>query len=308
MVKIEFRAMGSNMRVVIEEDSPQSREALSQVPVWFEGWEACLSRFRPESELNELNQHAGQWVKVSPVIWELLIAGQRAERQSGGLVTPALQGVLAGYGYDRSFELIATLDTNMHMTEMRASPLPGMKIQMDAEGSRVLLLEGTLLDFGGIAKGWAADRTLELLEPFGAALVDAGGDIATSRPENDSDAWPVGVTDPFAPEETLTLLALKGKAVATSGRDVHHWMENGAPRHHIIDPRIGEPAASRVLTATVVAPTAVQAEVGAKCAVILGEVEGAAWLDARPELAGMMVLEDGEVVYSRTFKHFLWSD
>ncbi|MGD8552269.1 MAG: FAD:protein FMN transferase [Anaerolineales bacterium] len=308
MVKIEFRSMGSNMRVVLEEDTPQARQALSLVPVWFEGWEACLSRFRPDSELNELNRHAGQWEEVSPVMWELLVAGLRAEHQSGGLVTPALQGVLAGYGYDRSFELIATLDTAMHMTDLCASPLPGMSIQMDAQGSRVLLPEGTLLDFGGIAKGWAADRTLELLEPFGAALVDAGGDIATSKTADERAAWPVGVTDPFAPDETLVLLELRGEAVATSGRDVHIWMENGASRHHIIDPRSGEPAVSRVLTATVIAPTAVKAEVGAKCALILGEVEGKAWLDARPELAGMLVLEDGAVVYSETFKNYLWSD
>lgn len=308
MEKIEFRAMGSQMMAALERDGPRSQAALSRVPGWFEEWEDHLSRFRPESELNTLNQKSGRWVEVSPVMWEMLITGQRAERQSEGLVTPALQGVLEAYGYDRSFELVATFGTNLNITELRAAPLPGLCIELDAEHRRVRLQEGTRLDFGGIAKGWAADRALNLLKPFGAGLVDAGGDIATRRPEGETAAWPVGVTDPFAPEEELELLALQGEAVATSGRDIRRWVTNETLRHHIIDPRNSEPAASRVLAATVIAPTTIEAEVGAKCALILGEFDGVTWLDARPGYAGMLVLEDGDVAYSHTFQNYIWSN
>lgn len=308
MEEIEFRAMGSRIFVALEQGGSQAQEALSQVPGWFERWEEHFSRFRSESELSVLNERAGNWVRVSPLMWDLLLASRSAQDLSGGLVTPALQGVLAGFGYDRSFELVATVGQDLSVTEVHASALPGMQIEFDEQNRRVLLPEGTQLDFGGLAKGWAADRTLQLLNSSGAALVDAGGDIATGEPADPLAAWPVGVTDPIVPQETLALLALRGEAVATSGRDVHRWQDHGIVRHHIIDPRTALPTANRVLTATVIAPSAFEAEVGAKCALILGEVEGLAWLDARPEYAGILALDDGSFVQSREFDRYLWSN
>ncbi|MGD8633664.1 MAG: FAD:protein FMN transferase [Anaerolineales bacterium] len=308
MEQIEFRAMGSKMMAALEVDGPQARESLSRVPAWFEIWEQHFSRFREDSELSELNRRAGEWVQVSAAMWEMLLTAREVERESGGLVTPALQGALAAYGYDRSFEWVAKVSANLEVKELDRKPLPGMQLQIDPYDRRVHLPLGTQLDFGGIAKGWSADQALAKLSSIGAGLVDAGGDVASGRPNAQDAAWPVGITDPFAPEDMVELLALRGEAVATSGRDVHRWLQNDAWRHHLIDPRTGEPAASRVLAATVIAPTAVEAEIGAKCALILGQVEGLAWLDARPQCSGLLIMEDGAVLESRDFDKYVWSD
>jgi thiamine biosynthesis lipoprotein len=306
MEQIEFRAMGSGMLAVLEAEGPQARHALSQVPVWFEEWEQHLSRFRTDSELNELNRQAGGWVQVSSLMWELLATAQQIEKMSAGFVTPALQGALETFGYDRSFEMVATFDAGLNLTAVRPHELKRLEIEFDLEQRRVRLPPGMVLDFGGIAKGWAADRALERLSDFGAGLVDAGGDIATSPPSEWGVAWPVGVTDPHAPDETIELLALQGEAVATSGRDVHRWKQGATWRHHIIDPRSGEPAANHVLTATAVAPTAVEAEMAAKCMLILGEVEGREWIDAQAEYAGLMVMEDGSRIISPQMASYIW--
>ena len=95
--------------------------------------------------------------------------------------------------------------------------------------------------------------------------------------------------------------------VATSGRDYHRWRQGGIWHHHIIDPRTGRPAQADVLTATVVAPSAAEAEVAAKVAVISGSQAGLEWLDSKPELAGMLVLDDGQRLYSRRIAQYLWS-
>jgi thiamine biosynthesis lipoprotein len=306
--KIVFRAMGSAMMAALEAEGPQVREALSQVPDWFETWEQHLSRFRPDSELNQINNRSGRWARVSPVMWDVLLAARRAERVSGGLVTPALGDALAALGYDRSFDLIATLDADFQVAELVPAPLLKMGLELDREKRRVWLPEGRRLDLGGIAKGWAADQALRRLDPFGPGLVDAGGDVAARQPRDAFPAWPVGVTDPFEPENTLALLALQDQAAATSGRDFHHWQQGGEARHHILDPRTGLPSTNRVLTATVVAPTAVEAEVGAKCALILGEVDGLAWLNDQPSMAGLLVLDDGTMLHSDTFEDHLWSE
>jgi thiamine biosynthesis lipoprotein len=94
--------------------------------------------------------------------------------------------------------------------------------------------------------------------------------------------------------------------VATSGRDYHRWIRQGASQHHIIDPRTGLPASTDVLTATVIAPGMVEAESAAKVALILGSNAALDWLEAHPPLAGLLVLEDGSVRRSRRLTRFIW--
>jgi thiamine biosynthesis lipoprotein len=138
-----------------------------------------------------------------------------------------------------------------------------------------------------------------LLSVAGPALVDAGGDIAVSGPMADGSAWPIAIDDPHAPGETIGVLLLSGGAVATSGRDYRRWRQGERERHHIIDPRSGEPADTDVLSATVLAPTAVMAESAAKAALILGSRDGMAWIEAHPQLAALLVLENGQRYASR---------
>jgi thiamine biosynthesis lipoprotein len=95
--------------------------------------------------------------------------------------------------------------------------------------------------------------------------------------------------------------------VATSGKDYRRWQLDSVWQHHIIDPRTGLPAQTDVLTATVIAPSAVEAEVAAKVALISGSRAGLEWLEADPTLAGMLVLEDGQRIYSQRIHEYLWS-
>ena len=132
---------------------------------------------------------------------------------------------------------------------------------MLVSGRTIELAGGTRLDLGGIGKGYAVDRACELLAMVGPCLVNAGGDLAVR-----GGSWPVGAGG-------VTLL-LESGAIATSGRDRRHWRRNGEERHHLIDPRTGRPAETGLRSVTVVAPSAVEAEVLAKVAFLGGPVEG----------------------------------
>jgi FAD:protein FMN transferase len=101
------------------------------------------------------------------------------------------------------------------------------------------------------------------------------------------------------------VLALGQGGVATSGRDFRRWEAGSDEAHHLIDPRTGAPSTSEVLTATVVADTAVTAEVAAKVVVLLGASEGLAWLDRRG-LGGVAVFEDGKARHNARFEEQLW--
>lgn len=181
-------------------------------------------------------------------------------------------------------------------------------IKFDRRARTVTLPYGTQLDFGGVAKGWAAHQTMTRLSEFAPVLVDAGGDIAISGSMTDGSAWPIGVANPFEPGNILELVMVSSGGLATSGRDYRRWKFNNMWQHHIIDPRTRHPADTDVLTATVLADDVVHAEVYAKTALILGSVEGAQWLDQYKDIQYLLMLENGIVFKNTGFIQKQWNE
>ena len=297
--------MGCRMLAVLDSPSPEAKRTLQRVPAWFEEWEQSLSRFRPESELNRLNRSSGRGFAVSQSLWEVFHAAREAEAFTGGLVRPTMLDALVEAGYDQSFELLRA--------EGRVPPatvLDGQRstseIRWDEETRSLTVPESVQLDFGGVAKGWAAQKAVERLAQHGPALVDAGGDIAVSGPNAEGLPWAIGIRDPFQPATHFETLGVECGGVATSGTDYHRWLQGGVWNHHLIDPATGLPAETDVLTATVIAPDAMRAEAAAKAVVIGGSRSGLKWLEAEEALAGVLVLQSGETLYSRRMPAYLW--
>ncbi len=303
MQRLEFRAMGS--RIVAAVDSEERPEALDRLPVEFEAWEQALSRFRNDSELCELNRRAGSPTEVSQVLWDVFYAARRADHLTGGLVNPLIMDALTWAGYDRSFE-------KLDMPRMEPDPAraPGVippleSVVSDAAGRALSLPAGSQLDFGGVAKGWAAHQAMLALVHCGPTLVSAGGDIAISGPRTDGESWEIAVDDPFNPGAYLGSVFIEEGGIATSGRDYRRWSRGGLLQHHIIDPSTGHPAETDVLTATVIAADVMTAEALAKAMLIAGSEAALRWLDSDDDLAGLLVLEDGRQLQSRNLDRYL---
>lgn len=307
MARLEFHAMGCQMLAILDAPNPSAQRRLRRVPQWFEVWEDHLSRFRAESELSRLNRSNGQMVSVSPTLWSVFQASRQAEALSGGLVTPTVLEAMLASGYDASFENLAK---GVHTKAVRvAGPSPTTAdIRYDLDQRSIQLPEGVGLDFGGVAKGWSAQQAVARLQAYGPCLVDASGDIAISGLREGGQPWQIGVADPLHPDLDLAELRLGRCGVATSGRDRRRWQQDGVWRHHIIDPRTGLPAETDVLSATVIAPDLIWAEIAAKTAFILGGQAGLAWLEQRPALAGILVLEDGRSLFSTQMEGYLWKE
>jgi thiamine biosynthesis lipoprotein len=305
--------MGCQMLAVLDSNESRAAEWLAQVPAWFAGWEQCLSRFRDDSELVQFNRRSGMLMRVSEVLWDVIQAALQAAQRSQGLVTPTMLAQLELAGYDRSFDLIQSSAVGDQSGELFAgAPVlvptgDWHEIAWSQDDHLVRLPPGVQLDLGGIAKGWAADRAASLLGARAPALVDAGGDIAVSGPMADGRPWPIEVADPTDPAGRLDLLLLSAGAVATSGRDHRRWRQGNAWHHHILDPRTGRPAQTDLLSATVIAPTAREAEMAAKVALIRGSRDGMAWIEARPSLAGLVVCEDGRAARSSRLANYVWN-
>lgn len=269
---------------------------LREAEDFFAEVEAELSRFRPESGLSRLNAAAGRGPQpVSAMLLDVLTCALAAAEESDGIFDPTVLPALRRAGYDRSFELLAgeAAPGNGVGTEdaMRAG-LDWRSVEVSPVPRTVTLPTGVQIDLGGIAKGWTVDRVAEMLGAWGAALVDAGGDIRASAAPG-GVPWPIGVEDPFAPVESLGALQLTDGAVATSTIGRRHWVRNGQIMHHLIDPRTGEPCHSDLHTVTALAPTVVRAEVAAKTALILGSIAGRAYLERRG-LSGLLIDRGGD--------------
>lgn len=307
MQRLDFRAMGCQMLALLDLDDADASEALTLVPGWFEEWEASLSRFREESELSALNRSSGQWVRVSETMWQMIQEAMSAAGESDGLVTPALLDQLKTAGYDRTFELLNRSLPAPSSVSSRPV-LDWRAIELDENDHRLRVPDGMHLDFGGIAKGWAAQQAAKRLSDIAPALVDAGGDIAMSAARANGERWPIAVADPFRADSDLELLMIAQGGVATSGRDYRRWRRNGKWQHHIIDPRTGAPAETNVLSVTILARTTTAAEVAAKVVLILGGRAGLEWIEAREELAALIVLDDGQVLHSRRLDEYVWQE
>jgi thiamine biosynthesis lipoprotein len=301
MQRLDFRAMGCQMLALLDTD----RRAMlfDAVPGWFEAWEQTLSRFRSDSELSQLNRRTGQWVRVSATLWDVVRLALVAARWTDGLVSPTILNALEAAGYDRTF-------TEIIVDDQAAIPQPDGQwpaIQRRSLKRSLCLPPNARLDLGGVAKGWAADRAVRKLAAYGPVLIDAGGDIAISGPQADGSPWPIGISNPFQADQHFETLKVKTGGVATSGRDYRRWQKGGAWQHHIIDPRTGLPAQTDVLTATVIAPSAFEAEVAAKVILLSGSEAGLEWLELQENYAAVIVREDGRAVYSAHMLNYVWA-
>ncbi len=292
--QVQFKAIGTTVQAWLNVPDAASATVLQQVPAWFETVEASLSRFRPSSELCYLNAHAGQWVRVMPMLFEVVRVAVQAADMTGGLVNPLILPALEAAGYDHDFDPV-------HFTPGVHSAVAFVpdwrEIQLDAAESCIYLPPESRIDLGGIAKGWIVQQVANRLAPLGPCLVDAGGDmVARGKPaESEYDGWLVTVP---MPGDTTRCMLLKDAAVATSGVDYRRWARDGKEFHHLIDPRTGEPAQSPVLTATVAAPDAVQAEAWAKASLISGTLP-------LSEIPAFLVYRDGSLRSNGAFEA-LW--
>lgn len=268
MLRRAFTAMGTDVELLLDAEPGDGAElALDRAEAEFERLEQLLSRFRDDSELSRLNRD-GRIENADPDVVHVVTLAVAARERTGGRFDPTVHDAVVAAGYDRTFG-----DVPLDAPGPAPSPAPcGGDIFLS--GRTIELGPGTRLDLGGIAKGYAVDRVAEVLALAGPCLVNAGGDLAVR-----GGTWPVGVT------ADLTLELSRG-AIATSGRDRRRWRVSGAELHHLIDPSTGSPAHGDLVSVTVVADSAAEAEVLAT----------AAFLGAELDVPHVLVTTDGRTV------------
>ncbi len=302
----EFRAMGSSMSVRVAATGRTADEALTHAAVRFAADERLFSRFNPDSELSHVNRQAGQWAEISPRMAAVVDTALALAAATGGLYDPTLLSAIRAAGYTVSFEQLSG-----RVTLPLDTPQTGRWADVRRRNSALFLPHGVGLDLGGIVKGWTAQAVTTQLGTVGPALVDAGGDVVAGDPPPGWQGWPVAVAAPSGADEAdagdLLVVWLANTALATSGVDYRRWRQGDAEVHHIIDPRTGRPAATDLVSVSVLDTSAARAEAWAKAALVLGWQAGDAALRTQ-KLAAVLAHEDGRVAVTPAMEpHIAWS-
>jgi thiamine biosynthesis lipoprotein len=291
----EEAIMGTRVAVELwSEDAAVASRAMEAVIAEMRRTDELMSTYRPESQLSQVNAHAYERpVRVDREIIDVVTRSFEFSRLSDGAfdVTYASVGHLYDYRAHRrpTGEQIAAALPAVDWRQVRVDP---------AQNTIRFLKPGMRIDLGGIAKGYAVDRSIELLRAMGIAhaMVNAGGDTRLLG-DRRGKPWIVGIRDPRSDGRMVTRLPLADEAISTSG-DYERYFEDGGVRyHHILVPGTGE-SAREVRSVTILGADATQTDGLSTTVFVLGVERGMQLVGRLPGVEAVIVDRDGRIYYS----------
>jgi thiamine biosynthesis lipoprotein len=271
--------------------------------------DSLMSAYRPDSEVALINREAATvgGVAASSDMDSVLQVAQWAAQISNGAFDVTVAPILRVWGFGTDSlgvpapEKIAArlLEVDYQSLQIAAAPHPQKRFVH-------FLKPNMAIDLGGVAKGYAVDRGMDVLKKsgIGDALITAGGDlraIASPFTSGSRYIWirhprtanPDSVRDGEEEKNFFGRFRLDAGAVSTSGDYERFFIQEGKRYHHIIDPHTGYPAA-RTVSATVIAKSSVHADALSTALFVLGPERGLALADSLPEVEAMILYQDGE--------------
>jgi thiamine biosynthesis lipoprotein len=280
---------------VVANSQKEAEQAIEKAIGEIKRIENLVTTFRGDSQTNLINQNAGiKPVEVDEEVYALI---ERAQRISG----------LTQGAFDLTY---GSLDKSLWNFDQKMTQLPSAEQALKAVGlidyRNIVLEKGTVflrekgmrIGFGGIGKGYAADRAKKVLQDEGYenGVVNASGDMNAWGFREDGNPWKVGISNPDSPQEIIAEFDLKNAAVATSGNYEKFVIIDGVKYSHTIHPKTGFPIRG-IKSVTVFAPFAELADALTTPIAVMGVEVG---LDLINQIAGVacLLISDENVMYS----------
>jgi FAD:protein FMN transferase len=259
-------AMGATFSVVLYgSDEASMNQAIDAAFDEVHRLDAMLSNYRPESEWSRVNREAAAHpVAVSPELFRLLSDCMEYSRASEGAFDLTVGPLMRAWGFfggERRVPSPDQLRNALDIVGYRHVHLNGRKktVRFDRHGVEI--------DPGGVGKGYAVDRMVEILRArgFRNALVAASGSsiFGLGQPPDEPRGWPINIADPWDHRKNAAELFVKDESLSTSGSYEKSFRVGGHRYSHIMDPHRGAPAEGTVQV-TVIAPRTIDSEVWAK--------------------------------------------
>lgn len=301
LVSIRRRAMACEFEVQLAASrDDDSMEHVFAALDLVETLESQMTIYRDDSEVIRINRAAANRpVRVEPRLFTVFQLAKRLHCDTSGALDITSGALSEAWGFSRregrlpSGEAIATALACVGMQD----------VELDAEHSTIAFRrQGISVNLNSIGKGYALDRMAELLTTNlvndyllhgGKSSVLARGD----QPGNAGRGWTIGLRHPLRPADRLAEFVLCDQALSTSGSGTQFFIRRGQRYGHILDPRTGRPAEG-LYSATVVAPTAAEADALSTAFYVMGPVAVANYCATHPGIGALLVApgeREGEV-------------
>ncbi len=275
---------------------PNAEQGVAAAFAEFQRLHTLTNNFDENSQLSKINQMAGKSkVLVDPDLMQIIVFSQEVSEKLGDSFDITVGPLTKLWGIGHKGEYIpsqAEIDKVLPLVNYHL-------VQLDPANHTVYLpKEGMSLDLGGIAKGYATDKAIEILKAKGitSALVNAGGDVRVIGNKPDGKPWRIGVQNPRQDDGISAKLALsQWDTMETSGDYQRFIMKDGIRYSHILNPRTGwQPR--EVASVTMVNNSSTYGDILSKPIFVLGVAKGLEILKQFPGTEVVIVTMDGKII------------
>ncbi len=288
-VRLATNAMACEFSVVMNPGPPEQVMIASDALELIHPLEEQLTVYRETSELSRINRRArDESVPVERELFQLLLRARAFSRATGGCFDVTTGPLIA------LWRLCKRAGRIPEPSEIEATlAQTGIEYVVFDEAARTVRFTrpGMQLNLGAIGKGYALDRAAACLIESGFEdwLFHGGHSSILARGDHNGLAgWPIGIRNPLFTEARLATVLLKDRGMSTSGSNIQFFRHNGRRYGHILDPRSGMPAEA-LLSATVLAPTAEEAEALSTAFFVLGVEKSLHYCDNHPQVAAILI-------------------
>ena len=275
-------------------------EALEEAEKELYRLDALLSRTSEKSLISEINNGSGTEVVVAEEVAELLKTAEQFSVATDGTFDVTIAPVVSAWGFTEDHYRVPAQEELEQLLQFVGAE------HMEIGENSVCLSRETQIDLGGIAKGYASDRVAEIFRSYGVerGWISLGGNVMATGTKPDGNPWKVGIQHPESPAEEryVGFVFLENAYAVTSGGYQRVFEEEGETYHHIIDPAIGYPANSGLVSVTIVASSEQKGN-GTMCDAlstalfVMGEERALEfWRSSGYAFDAVLVTEDGRVV------------
>ena len=295
-------SMGTLVEIkLVAVDAQSAKTALTAAFAEIERIDKLMSFQSADNQLSRINQAAGRKrVGIDIELFRFILRAKSYSKLTKGAFDISIGPLVKLWGFDTEQYRLPGEDeikTHLPLVDYRHVIVLGMPPAL------FLNQAGMSIDMGGIAKGYAVDRVISILERYGiaSAMVNAGGDIRAYGSKPDGDLWKIGIQHPRDKKRILTSLQIDRQAVVTSGDYERFFIEQEVRYHHILDPATGQPARG-CQSVTLVAKEAIAADALATGVFVLGPEEGMKLVESMKDTEAMIVDAEGNISVSSGLK------
>ena len=289
---------------------PEHKDLQKEIENFFAEFDLSLSTYNPKSIITQINQNV-ESVKTDAYFETMFYEAQKVSEMSNGAFDITVGPLVNAWGFG-----FKNIDTSKMPDVSKLLPFVGYKKVKILNHKLIKENDSIVLDASAIAQGLSADLIAKLFEKNGCEnyMIDIGGEIACKGKNPSGKNWQIGIDKPVddpenANGELQTIISVTNLGLTTSGNYRKFYYQGGKKYAHTIDPRTGFPVQHNLLSATVIAPSSMQADAYATAFMVMG-VDSAMSLCKRvPNMNCYLIYTDKDgkyqVTYSPGFKKYL---